>query len=122
MMIHLYAGDGKGKTSAAAGLAVRMTGHGRRVLFCRFLKGESGEVCPLQKLCVQVMNAPHTGKFTFQMLPDELSSVKAANMNFIEELRGIIHDVFEFAFGNIRIIFRQDYFIAYIPGKFIRLV
>jgi cob(I)alamin adenosyltransferase len=37
--IHLYTGDGKGKTTAAIGLAVRAAGAGMRVLFIQFLKG-----------------------------------------------------------------------------------
>ena len=44
-LIHIYCGDGKGKTSAAIGLAVRAAGRGKRVLFARFLKNEdSGEL------------------------------------------------------------------------------
>ncbi len=44
-LIHIYCGDGKGKTSAAAGLAVRAAGCGKKVLFARFLKNEeSGEL------------------------------------------------------------------------------
>lgn len=43
--VHIYCGDGKGKTSAAAGLAVRAAGRGRKVLIARFLKNDdSGEV------------------------------------------------------------------------------
>lgn len=44
-LIHIYCGDGKGKTSAAIGLAVRAAGCGKKVLFARFLKNEeSGEL------------------------------------------------------------------------------
>ncbi len=37
--IHIYYGDGKGKTSAAVGVAVRAAGAGLQVLFFQFLKG-----------------------------------------------------------------------------------
>ena len=43
-MIHIYYGDGKGKTTAAAGLAVRAAGSNMKVMFVQFLKTEfSGE-------------------------------------------------------------------------------
>ena len=32
-MIHIYCGDGKGKTTASIGLAVRCSGYGKKVLF-----------------------------------------------------------------------------------------
>ena len=42
-LVHLYCGDGKGKTTAAVGLAVRHAGHGGKVVFAQFLKdGSSG--------------------------------------------------------------------------------
>ena len=50
-MIQVYHGDGKGKTTAAIGLAVRFSGAGKKVLFCQFMKGNiSSEIGVLQKL------------------------------------------------------------------------
>ena len=44
-MIHLYCGDGKGKTTAAMGLALRMAGAGKQVLVGQFFKnGSSSEI------------------------------------------------------------------------------
>lgn len=44
-LIHIYCGDGKGKTTAATGLSIRAAGCGLKVLFARFLKNEtSGEL------------------------------------------------------------------------------
>lgn len=47
-LVHIYCGDGKGKTTAAVGSAVRAAGRGRKVLMVRFLKSDdSGEVMGL---------------------------------------------------------------------------
>ncbi len=55
-MIHLYCGSGKGKTTAAAGLCVRMSGNGGKVLFVQLLKdGTSAEIKSLVKLGVKVL-------------------------------------------------------------------
>lgn len=50
-LIHLYCGDGKGKTSAAVGLAVRASGAGKQVVFTQFFKdGSSSEIESLKRL------------------------------------------------------------------------
>lgn len=49
--VHIYCGDGKGKTSAALGLALRAAGRGKKVLITRFLKtDDSGEVQALRHI------------------------------------------------------------------------
>jgi cob(I)alamin adenosyltransferase len=51
-MLLINTGNGKGKTTAAAGLALRAWGHGKRVLFIMFLKGSgiSGEYKAIEKI------------------------------------------------------------------------
>ena len=64
-MIHLYCGDGKGKTTAACGLAVRAAGSGMRVLFVQFFKsGKSSEVTALEKLGIVTAHpGVHYGRY-----------------------------------------------------------
>lgn len=38
-MIHLYTGDGGGKTTSALGVAMRTLGHGKKVVMIQFMKG-----------------------------------------------------------------------------------
>lgn len=39
-MIQIYTGNGKGKTTAALGLAFRAAGHGKKVIMIQFMKGK----------------------------------------------------------------------------------
>ncbi|MBQ1523517.1 MAG: cob(I)yrinic acid a,c-diamide adenosyltransferase [Firmicutes bacterium] len=50
-LLHIYCGDGKGKTTAAIGLSVRAAGAGKKVLFVQFFKdGTSSEHAVLSKV------------------------------------------------------------------------
>ncbi|MBU1368703.1 MAG: cob(I)yrinic acid a,c-diamide adenosyltransferase [Bacteroidetes bacterium] len=50
-MIQLYTGNGKGKTTAALGAAVRAAGSGMRVFIAQFVKGMPyGELTPLKAI------------------------------------------------------------------------
>ena len=72
-MINLYCGDGKGKTTAAMGLALRALGRGRRVVVCQFLKnGDSGERLALERFeQAVVLPVPERMKFIFRMNEEE---------------------------------------------------
>lgn len=72
-MIHIYCGDGKGKTTAAIGLAVRCAGAGGKVLFYQFMKPEtSSERIALQQIDgITVLSGYAIHKFSFRMTPEE---------------------------------------------------
>ena len=69
-LLHLYWGDGKGKTTAAMGLALRALGSGKRVVIVQFLKGgNSGEIPLLAQLGAEIYRGKAGQKFVFQMTP-----------------------------------------------------
>ena len=72
-LIHLYCGDGKGKTSAAVGLAVRASGAGKRVIFTQFFKdGSSSEIESLKRLPgIRVIHANTVKGFYHAMTPEQ---------------------------------------------------
>ncbi len=68
-MIQIYCGEGKGKTTAAVGLAVRCAGAGGSVLFYQFMKPEtSSERVALQQIAgMTVLSGYAIQKFSFAM-------------------------------------------------------
>ena len=80
-LVHIYCGDGKGKTSAACGLAVRMAGRGNSVVIARFLKtDDSGEVEILKHL-PKVHLIPCEKEFGFVFRMDDETKKQAAEFN-----------------------------------------
>ena len=61
-LLQVYTGNGKGKSTAAFGLAVRASGHGMRSFIAQFLKGrESGElraVAGIPEITVEQFGGP----------------------------------------------------------------
>ena len=85
-LIHLYCGQGKGKTTAAMGLALRALGQGMRVVVVQFLKtGTSGELEPLRQLGAVVHSGKTGTKFTFQMNAAEKAQAAAENNERLRE-------------------------------------
>jgi cob(I)alamin adenosyltransferase len=55
--VQIYTGDGKGKTTAALGLALRAWGHDRRVIVVQFMKADPtwGEIVGLRRIGIDVL-------------------------------------------------------------------
>ena len=86
--IHIYFGDGKGKTTAAVGQAVRAAGHGFRVLFFQFLKDNSSNE---RKILEQISNITclpgrEQVKFVSRMNGDEKAELLHYNNKALDEI------------------------------------
>lgn len=87
-LIHIYCGDGKGKTTAAVGLSVRCAGRGNKVLLVQFLKSrDSGELYSLAKLPdIEIMRGKESKKFTFQMNEEEKHALLIEHNKMFEQV------------------------------------
>ncbi len=89
-LIHLYTGEGKGKTTAALGLLLRAHGRGMRVVLVQFLKGrETGEINSLNHLPgVTVMrNTRDFGFYKYENKQERAEINQQNNKNLIEASR-----------------------------------
>ena len=92
-LIQVYTGDGKGKTTAALGLALRAVGRGLRVVMIQFLKGdrETGELNMARRLFPEFVIKP-MGREGFinpaSPRPEDLSLSQRA----LEEARKVLRE------------------------------
>lgn len=72
-LIHIYCGDGKGKTTAAVGLTLRSAGAGNRVVFTQFFKdGSSSEISLLRQIPgISVLHTKTVGGFWKRMTVEQ---------------------------------------------------
>lgn len=86
--IHIYYGDGKGKTTAAVGLAVRAAGSGLKVLFFQFLKDNSSNERKILEALLGVTCLPgrEPVKFVSKMNGDERIEFRHYNNKALDEI------------------------------------
>ena len=89
--VHLYTGNGKGKTTAAIGLALRAVGAGRRVYIAQFVKGQRyGESAYIDRR-IPTITTHRYGSECFierKPTPDDISRAAEG----LEEVRRILHN------------------------------
>lgn len=86
-LVHIYCGEGKGKTTAAIGLLLRSAGRGRKAVLVQFLKSqETGEVIALEKLDqVKVLRSGKKLPFYHQMDLEQKNQSQNINAELLEQ-------------------------------------
>ena len=72
-LVHIYYGDGKGKTTTGMGLCIRAAGFGYKVLIYQFMKNnKTSERNVLEKVeNITLVDGLESEKFSFQLTEDE---------------------------------------------------
>ena len=89
-MIQIYWGDGKGKTTAALGTALRASGHNMKVHLVQFMKDKTGnpefdvpgEIKSLENLPNLTFKRFGTGKWIGKPTQEHIEKVNEATKNF----------------------------------------
>ncbi len=88
-LVHLYYGEGKGKSTAAAGLALRALGAGFCVTIVRLLKSgeaESAEADMLEKNGARIINGKKGRTFVSRMSESEKEGVRSRQDEILTDL------------------------------------
>lgn len=87
-LVHIYTGDGKGKTTSAVGQAVRARGRGLNVYMIQFLKKDSssGEQVVLKKLGVDIKCFGHDYAFCGKLGQEKKREAKEFFGKIIDEI------------------------------------
>ncbi len=101
-LVHLYTGDGKGKTTAAVGLALRAVGAGLRVVFAQFMKGgKSSELELLARCGVRVVHREGSKKFVFAMNDGEKAAYREVQGRTFADASALAEDCDMLVFDEI---------------------
>jgi cob(I)alamin adenosyltransferase len=94
--VQVYTGDGKGKTTAAIGLAVRAAGAGLKVYIAQFMKlGSYGEIATLKRLTDRItVEQFGTGRFIRgNPTPEDISAARRGIERVKEIFAGAGHQL-----------------------------
>lgn len=88
-LVHIYCGEGKGKTTAAVGSAIRAAGAGWKVCFGQLMKdGNSSELSVLKNIeGLEVKTVVNHFGFTWNMTDEDKHELTRLHNEFIKEMQ-----------------------------------
>jgi cob(I)alamin adenosyltransferase len=104
--VQVYTGDGKGKTTAALGLALRAAGAGLKVFIAQFLKrGDYSEIKALKKLSEQITVAQYgLGHFVKgKPAPEDMEAAQAGLRKVKSAVTSGAYDLVIIEEGNVAV-------------------
>lgn len=111
-LLEIYCGDGKGKTTAALGLALRAAGCGLRVHIVQFLKGtETGELASLAQIPqISLVRCDKNWGFTFSMTEQDKKEITVCHNQMLQEAISMAKS------GEIDVLIFDEFQAAYAHG------
>lgn len=87
--VQIYTGNGKGKTTAALGLALRAAGHNFNVKIVQFLKGGvTGELNSVKKLdTVELLRVSDANKYVWKLSPQEKKDMQEKSLEMFDRIK-----------------------------------
>jgi cob(I)alamin adenosyltransferase len=109
--VHIYTGDGKGKTTAALGLSIRAAGAGMKVFIAQFIKkGNYSEIKALKNFS-DLITVEQFGAGCFIKDKPAAEDIKAARKG-IEKIKSIVSS------GNYKMVILDEANVAVKLGLF----
>ncbi len=106
--IHIFTGNGKGKTTAALGLSIRAAGAGLKVYFAQFIKkGDYSEIKALRRFSDQItVRQFGLGRFTdHNPTPEDIQAARSGLEQVKQVMADNNHDIIILDEANVAVKF-----------------